>query len=66
MTLNRAFNHDFLDLGDCLGRVQPFGAGLRTVHDGVAAVNFVTIFIYFLLFRSIINNFLLFHATPVL
>lgn len=32
------FDHHLLDLGDCLGRVQPFGAGLGTVHDGVTTI----------------------------
>src|SRR5215475_6572456 len=35
---NRALDHHLLDLGDGLGRVQVLGAGLRAVHDGVAAI----------------------------
>src|SRR3546814_401019 len=33
-----ARDHQLLDLGDRLGRIEAFGAGLRAVHDGVAAV----------------------------
>ena len=31
-------HHHLLDLGDRLGRVQPLGADLGAVHDGVAAI----------------------------
>ena len=33
-----AFEHQLLDLADGLRRVQPLGAGLGAVHDGVAAI----------------------------
>src|SRR5690606_16632989 len=36
--LDLAFHHELLDLRDCLGGVEPLRAGLRTVHDGVAAI----------------------------
>ena len=41
---NGAVDHHMLDCGNCLGRVQTFGAGFRAVHDGVAAVQFERIF----------------------
>jgi len=31
-------DHQALDVGDGLGRVEMLGAGLGAVHDGVAAV----------------------------
>src|SRR6188508_3864951 len=36
--LSPALDHQFLDLGDGLGRVEALRAGLDAVHDGVAAV----------------------------
>ena len=33
-----------LDLGDGLGRVQPLGAGVGAIHDGVAAIELERIF----------------------
>src|SRR5690606_18866711 len=33
-----ALDHQLLDLGDRLARVQTLGAGLGAVHDGVAAI----------------------------
>src|SRR5699024_5651266 len=30
--------HHLLDLGNRLGRIQPLGAGVGAVHDGVAAI----------------------------
>src|SRR5512134_3301656 len=33
-----ARQHQFLDLGDRFGRIQPLGAGLGTVHDRVTAI----------------------------
>ena len=35
---HRALDHQLLDLGNRLGRVEPLGAGLGAVQDGVAAV----------------------------
>ena len=31
-------HHRGLDVSDGLRRIEPFGAGVRTVHDGMAAV----------------------------
>src|SRR5690348_17056867 len=36
----RPLDHQLLDLRDGLGRVEAFGANLRAVHDGVAAIEF--------------------------
>jgi hypothetical protein len=36
--LQHALHHHFLDLGNRLGRVQPFGAGFGAIHDRVAAI----------------------------
>jgi hypothetical protein len=36
--LQPPLNHHLFNLGNRLGRVQAFRAGLRAVHDGVAAV----------------------------
>ena len=42
--LDRTQNHHFLDLANRLGRVQPFGANVDAVHDGVAAEQAVGVF----------------------
>src|SRR5262245_4289312 len=36
--LNLPLDHHLLDLGDRLGRIEVLRAGVRAVHDGVAAV----------------------------
>src|ERR1700720_3560105 len=33
-----ALGHHSLSIGNCARRVEPFGAGLGAVHDGVAAI----------------------------
>ena len=38
LLLYAPFNHQFLDFGNSLGRVQPLRACLRTIHDGVATI----------------------------
>ena len=42
--LGYAFDHHMFDLGNRFGRIEPFGANLRTVHDGVTAIQFKRIF----------------------
>ena len=39
-----ACDHELLDLGDCFGRVQSFGAGFGAVHDRVAAIQLERVF----------------------
>src|SRR5712691_3043974 len=36
--LHLPLDHLLLDLGDCLGRIEVLRAGVRAVHDGVAAI----------------------------
>src|SRR5690606_41191367 len=37
-------HHQFLDLSDCAGRIQPFRADVHAIHDRVAAEQPVRIF----------------------
>ncbi len=42
--LDGATHHQFLDLANCLGRVQALRTHVYTVHDGVAAEQTVWVF----------------------